>query len=477
MASEIEVFETDRSRWEPSKIRTADNTLEAWKMLITGLSNNTIEDTYIEATARLLIGMMMTTQPPEEYEKVMNSYQSEYDKEFAMLNIGDKEKKEKAASTRAWLNLLNKATRYFGKFVKSEGNEMCFAVIRPEQHDRQGREIILIDEQDIEAYNIRYENYCVVNYLGVSHEVYDKIAPDVKKKTLNLSRYIARKITSENIDVTIVIVGSKGKGKSWFALSLAEGIAKELSIIFYKNESKWREYWNYKEDTAIIDDDWIQRVLLKNTPRHHIKVLDDVGYSKGVDSRKWHSKENDKANKMVSINRTKNGVAIYTSQSHLFIDKKMRQLLNIYIEVTGPKDEERGINRAQLNRMTLHPRDESDPIHYPFFYGTDPDDKHTIAYPIIGSGVCEKEVVEWYEPARAAELDKEIKKSTEKPEEEEKPAMKKGEETEFKVSTALILDPEAPAWKIAKQIGKSESSVRMTNAWRNRVKSSASAIV
>jgi hypothetical protein len=244
------------------------------------------------------------------------------------------------------------------------------------------------------------------------------------KKTLVYARTIARHITSENQDVTIVIVGNKGKGKSWFALALAEAIARELSIIFYKDETHWQEYWNYKEDTAIIDEDQINTLLKKKTNKNHIKVLDDVGYSKGIDSRKWRSKENDQATSTVSINRTENGVAIYTSQSHFYIDKKIREIMSYYMEMTGPKDEDTGTNMAKLHEMTIHPKDD-DPIHYPFIYRTwndDKDNSHTIMHPIIAGGAPSNEIREWYEPARAMEADKAIakkRKTNEEPNEEE----------------------------------------------------------
>jgi hypothetical protein len=241
-----------------------------------------------------------------------------------------------------------------------------------------------------------------------------------RKKTLVYARLIARLITSENQDATIVIVGNKGKGKSWFALALAEAIARELSNIFYNDDTHWKEFWNPPDDTAIIDDDKIIELLQRQTKKHHIKVLDDVGYSKGIDSRGWRSKENKETTSTVSVNRTENGVAIYTSQSHFYIDKKIREIMSHYIEMTGPKHREAGTNMAKLHEMTMHPKDD-DPIHYPFFYRTwndDPENEHTLVHPLIVGGAPSPEITTWYEPARALEAENAIAKKRQNGEQE-----------------------------------------------------------
>lgn len=437
-----ERFTLDKPRWEPPKIRIADTILQEHSTLITGLSQSSIKEAYVESTATLLIGLMMTTSSPKEYEALMESYQEIYNEEIEKIAGGDREENEKIAATRAWLKLLNKASRHFGKFIKSEGTELCCAVIREKTHDKNGNATIIIDEQD-------------------------KDNPfEANKKTLVLAREIAKIITTGNLDVTIVIVGEKGAGKSWFALSLAEAVAKELSMIFFGNEEHWREYWNYREDTAIIDDEWIAEVNSKPTAKHHVKVLDDVGFSKGIDSRKWQSKENSETGRRISINRTENGVTIYTTQSHLFIDKKQRILLKYYIEMTGPKSSELGINCASLHRMTLHPRDTDDPVHFPFVYRKDKEDGHTIQYPVLIGGAPSPEIVEWYEPTRAATLERLLNNNGEN-EGEEKEVVKPETDND-RILKYLIKYPDALSGEVADAVGTTAATVRNSEAWRKR---------
>jgi hypothetical protein len=361
----------------------------------------------------------------------------------------DRMKREKIASSRAWLKLLGDAKKHLAKFTHAQGNEVVLAVIREKQFDKNGNTIVIVDGQDASDPFV------------------------MRKKTYVFARAIARRITHENQDVTIVIVGSKGKGKSWFALALAEAIARELSMIFYKNEDHWREFWDYKEDTAIIDDDKILALLQKKTKKHHIKLLDDVGYSKGIDSRKWQSKENDEATSTVSINRTENGVAIYTSQSHMFIDKKIRLLLTYYMEMTGPKNDDNGTNMAQLHEITLHPRDTDDPAYYPFIYRTwkEGEDEHVLMHPIIVGGCSSLEVIEWYEPQRAIEAENAIMKKRKTENADDHADIPESISTDEMLSKLLNEHPEWKSQQYADELGITLKGLYCKPSWLKRNKS------
>jgi hypothetical protein len=91
----------------------------------------------------------MEVAPPGEYDKLLQKYDGMYEAELGKLR-GDEDRltKEKIASTRAWLNLVNDAKQYFKKFTKAEGNEVILAVIREKSHDKKGEETILVDAQD-----------------------------------------------------------------------------------------------------------------------------------------------------------------------------------------------------------------------------------------------------------------------------------------------------------------------------------------
>jgi hypothetical protein len=153
-------------------------------------------------------------------------------------------------------------------------------------------------------------------------------------------------------------------------------------------------------------EDQLLKVLASKVNDYHVKFLDDIGFSKGFNSRKHASGENDATTSLFAINRTNRGLLVCTVQSHMFVDNKLRSLFKIYIEVNGPHDWADSLNFSGLHKITLHPRDNSKPIHFPHPREFGDTDNHKIIYTTMASGMAKPELRNVYGPLRKAVVDK-----------------------------------------------------------------------
>lgn len=224
--------------------------------------------------------------------------------------------------------------------------------------------------------------------------------------TFNLVKFIVDEMTgSGDGDVSILIVGSRGSGKSDLALDIIDGVSEELALRLQGNEAKWKDYFDPAKDCGIMLDDNLLKILAAKVDDYHIKFLDDIGFSKGFNSRKHASSENDATTSLFAINRTNRGLLVCTVQSHMFVDNKLRSLFKVYIEVNGPHDWEDSLNFSGLHKITLHPRDNSKPIHFPHPREYDKEDNHKIIYTTLASGMAKPEIRDVYSPMRKAVVD------------------------------------------------------------------------
>jgi hypothetical protein len=221
--------------------------------------------------------------------------------------------------------------------------------------------------------------------------------------TLDLVKYIVDEMTGPGDgDMSILIVGQRGSGKSDLALDIIDGVRDELADRLKKPQL---EFFDPQKDIGVMLEENLLRVLASNVEDYHIKFLDDIGFSKGFNSRKHASKENDATTSLFGISRTKRGLLICTVQSHMFVDNKLRSLFKMYIEVNGPHDWEDSVNFSGIHKITLHPRDKSDPVHFPHPREFDKEDNHKIVYTILASGLACPEIRNVYRPMRKAVVD------------------------------------------------------------------------
>lgn len=149
-----------------------------------------------------------------------------------------------------------------------------------------------------------------------------------EREPFNISKEIAEKITSvRNQHETAIIVGDKGKGKSWGAISLAWEVAQWVSKI---KGGKPEDYFSF-ENIAIIIKNEVLRVLKFRMGQYFIIIFDDIGV--GWSNRDFQSKFNKVMNNIFQVFRTRNVFLILTVPDQSYIDKLPRHGTHYLIEV------------------------------------------------------------------------------------------------------------------------------------------------
>lgn len=144
----------------------------------------------------------------------------------------------------------------------------------------------------------------------------------------NIALEVAQKITGKrNQHETAVVVGAKGAGKSWAALSLAYETSKYIAEI---RGGKPEDYFSIK-NVAIITKKNVIRVLKEEMKQYSVVIFDDIGV--GWSNRDFQSKFNKVMNGIFQIFRTKNIFLIMSVPQKDYIDKLPREGLNYFIEV------------------------------------------------------------------------------------------------------------------------------------------------
>lgn len=238
---------------------------------------------------------------------------------------------------------------------------------------------------------------------------YDHIEPKegCQPDEESLSTLFAKTITSEhNQHVIVMIVGQGGSGKSWAGLKLASETAKKVAKI---KGGEPEQYYNLKDNLAIINKDEIKRVM-DNAGQYNIIHLDDIGV--GWNSRKFKDEFNIYLNDIIQTFRPNNNMLILTLQASFLIDKVPRSLVHYFIEM-DQKMFDKGITICKVFRVVLKQR--SGKIFYEYLQkGGRKYLRYELSQP-------DKAIGKEYEKLRAIQL----KRMHEIQEKEEEKAMKK----------------------------------------------------
>ena len=155
----------------------------------------------------------------------------------------------------------------------------------------------------------------------------DKTHGYVSDKYECLSRFFARTVTSDfNQDISFLLVGNKGTGKSFAQLSLAYHTACHIAEIL---GGTWQDYFNIETNLASIDPESANRVMAVQS-KYAVKVFDDI--SIGWGSRNWQNEENKAKNDIFIINRVDNQVQMFSVPNQFLLDKVPRSLVSHYAE-------------------------------------------------------------------------------------------------------------------------------------------------
>lgn len=156
----------------------------------------------------------------------------------------------------------------------------------------------------------------------------------------NFPRWVVKRILDKkkNADTKILIIGPAGSGKSMAGVTLGEQVDKwivqSINEVQGIGAAEHGEYFNVDwEHMAIIDDKDLVKLMVKPLKKHSVKVADDCGAAEGVNARRSMSKKNIDLIRIYGTNRTERGVLIICVQDDSFIDKRLRMLANIIIDL------------------------------------------------------------------------------------------------------------------------------------------------
>lgn len=128
-------------------------------------------------------------------------------------------------------------------------------------------------------------------------------------------------------DISFLLVGNKGRGKSLCALSMAFYTACELAERF---GGKWTDYFDPDTNMAIILEDEANKVMAIQE-KYQVKNYDDIGIGWGA--RDWQHKDNKDKNDVFQINRTDNTLQLFSVPNQFLLDKVPRSLVSHYGEM------------------------------------------------------------------------------------------------------------------------------------------------
>lgn len=144
----------------------------------------------------------------------------------------------------------------------------------------------------------------------------------------DIIKEIAQKITSKhNQEDSMLIVGNRGSGKSWGAITVAYSVAKEVAEI---KGGTWEKYFSF-ENIAIITKEEVIRVIKCRLGQYCVVILDDIGV--GWSNRDFATKFNKVMNNIYQTFRTRNVFLIMTVPDKDYIDKLPRNMIHYFCEV------------------------------------------------------------------------------------------------------------------------------------------------
>jgi hypothetical protein len=148
------------------------------------------------------------------------------------------------------------------------------------------------------------------------------------KKYDVIVEYFVDTITSKfDQDISLLLVGNKGRGKSRAALSLCYYAGCELAE---RKGGRWDDYFDPETNMAIISPIKASAVMgVKN--KFAVKNFDDIGIGWGA--RNWQKKENIEKGEVFQINRIDSQLQVFSVPNQFLLDKIPRSLVSHYAEM------------------------------------------------------------------------------------------------------------------------------------------------
>jgi len=128
-------------------------------------------------------------------------------------------------------------------------------------------------------------------------------------------------------DVSLLMVGNKGRGKSLCAQSLCYFAACEIAE---RIGGIWTDYYNPETNMAVILESEAN-ALMAIQDKYQVKNYDDIGIGWGA--RNWQDKDNKDKNDVFQINRTDATIQVFSVPNQFLLDKVPRSLVSHYAEM------------------------------------------------------------------------------------------------------------------------------------------------
>lgn len=128
-------------------------------------------------------------------------------------------------------------------------------------------------------------------------------------------------------DISLLLVGNKGRGKSLCGISLCYYSACELSE---RLGGKWQDYFDPVRNLAVILEEEAT-ALMAVQDKYQCKNFDDIGI--GWSARGWQHEGNQEKNAVFQINRTDSTIQVFSVPNQFLLDKVPRSLVSHYAEM------------------------------------------------------------------------------------------------------------------------------------------------
>jgi hypothetical protein len=128
-------------------------------------------------------------------------------------------------------------------------------------------------------------------------------------------------------DVSLLMVGNKGRGKSLCAQSLCYFAGCEIAD---RIGGTWQDYYNPLTNMAVILEEEANALMAIQT-KYQVKNYDDIGIGWGA--RNWQDKDNKDKNDVFQINRTDATIQVFSVPNQFLLDKVPRSLVSHYAEM------------------------------------------------------------------------------------------------------------------------------------------------
>ena len=128
-------------------------------------------------------------------------------------------------------------------------------------------------------------------------------------------------------DISLLLVGNKGRGKSLCGISLCYFAGCELAE---RLGGKWQDYFDPVRNLAVILEEEAT-ALMAIQDKYQVKDFDDIGI--GWNARSWQGEGNRDKNDVFQINRTDSTIQVFSVPNQFLLDKVPRSLVSHYAEM------------------------------------------------------------------------------------------------------------------------------------------------